>query len=143
MFCRKKNCERQSLLQFSFLTWSERSGDRTPPKERSGAKRSKATLPKAEAEGRLIAPKPTPPQVERLQRRSGGGGKAENERPKGGRSERRSGGRTPAKAGGRSDKAENKRTPAKAVDWSERPSKQILPVAYAEGSYITLIILQG
>ena len=35
------------------------------------------------------------------------------------------------------------RTPAKAVDWSERPSKQILPVANAEGLYITLIILQG
>lgn len=143
MFCRRKNCERQSLLQFSSLTWSERSGDRTPPKERREAKPTKATLPKAEAEGRLIAPQPTPPQVERLQRRSGGGGKAENERPKGGRSERRSGGRTPAKAGGRSDQAENKRTPAKAVGWAERPSKQILPGAYAEGSYITLIILQG
>lgn len=143
MFCWKKNCERQSLLQFSFSTWSERSGDRTPPKERSGAKRSKATLPKAEAEGRLIAPQPTPPQVERLQRRSGGGGKAENERR-----QRRSGGalerRSHAwKAGGRSDQAENKRTPAKAVDWSERPSKQILLGANAESSYITLIILQG
>lgn len=143
MLCRKKNCERQSLLQFSFLTWSERSGDIAPPEERREAKPTKATQPKAEAEGRLIAPQPTPPQVERLQRRSGGGGKAENERPKGGRSERRSGGRTPAKAGGRSDQAENKRTPAKAVDWSERPSKQILPVANAEGLYITLIILQG
>ena len=52
-------------------------------------------------------------------------------------------GRTPAKAGGRSDQAENKRTPAKAVDWSERPSKQILLGAKAESSYITLIILQG
>lgn len=143
MFCRKKNCERQRLLQFSFLTWSERSGDRTPPKERSGAKRSKATQPKAEAEGRLIAPQPTPPQVARLQRRAVGGGKAENERPKGGRSERRSGGRTPGKAGGRSDQAENKRTPAKAGDWSERPIKQILLGANAESSYITLIILQG
>ena len=77
--------------------------------ERREAKPTGATLPKAEAEGRLIAPQPTPPQVERLQRRSGGGGKAENERPKGGRSERRSGGRTPAKAGGRSDQAENER----------------------------------
>lgn len=143
MFCRKKNCERHKPFAIFFSDTSERSGDRTPPKERSGAKRSKATLPKAEAEGRLIAPQPTPPQVERLQRRSGGGGKAENERPKGGRSERRSGGRTPAKAGGRSDQAENKRTPAKAVDWSERLSKQILPVANAEGLYITLIILQG
>ena len=130
-------------MQFSFLTWSERSGDRTPPKERREAKPTEATQPKAEAEGRLIAPQPTPPQVARLQRRAVGGGKAENERPKGGRSERRSGGRTPAKAGGRSDQAENKRTPAKAGDWSERPSKQILPGAYAEGSYITLIILQG
>ena len=127
-------------MQFSFSTWSERSGDRTPPKERREAKPTKATQPKAEAEGRSFAPKPTPPQVERLQRRSGGGGKAENERPKGGRSERRSGGRTPAKAGGRSDQAENKRTPAKAVDWSERPSKQILPVANAEGSYITQVM---
>lgn len=143
MFCRRKNCERQSLLQFSSLTWSERSGDRTPPKERSGAKRSKATLPKAEAEGRLIAPQPTPPQVERLQRRSGGGGKAENERLQrraGGALERRS---HAWKAGGRSDQAENNRTPAKAGDWSERPSKQILLGANAESSYITLIILQG
>lgn len=116
MFCWKKNCERQSLLQFSFSTWSERSGDRTPPKERSGAKRSKATQPKAEAEGRLIAPQPTPPQVERPKGRSGGGGKAENERLqrrsggalerrshacKGGRSERPSGEQANACKGGR------------------------------------------
>lgn len=143
MFCWKKNCERQSLLQFSFSTWSERSGDRTPPKERREAKPTKATLPKAEAEGRLIAPQPTPPQVERLQRRSGGGGKAENERPKGGRSERRSGGRTPAKAGGRSDQAENKRTPAKAVDWSERQANKYFSERKRRVLYITLIILQG
>ena len=143
MFCRKKNCERQSLLQFSFLTWSERSGDRTPPKERSGAKRSKATLPKAEAVGRFIATPPTPSEVERLQRRSGGDGKAENERLQrrsGGALERRS---HEQSSGGRSDQAENKRTPAKAVGWAERPSKQILLGANAESSYITLIILQG
>ena len=143
MVCWKKNCERQSLLQFSFSTWSERSGDRTPPKERREAKPTKATLPKAEAAGRLIAPTPTPPKVARLQRRAVGGGTAEAERL-----ERRSVGaeerRSHAwKAGGRSDKAENNRTPAKAGDWSERPSKQILLGAYAESSYITLIILQG
>lgn len=84
----------KAFCNFLFQHGRSGGGDRTPPKERSGAKRSKATQPKAEAEGRLIAPQPTPPQVERRQRRSGGGGKAENERPKGGRSERWSGGRT-------------------------------------------------
>lgn len=141
MFCRKKNCERQSLLQFSFLTWSERSGDRTPPKERREAKPTKATQPKAEAEGRLIAPQPTPPEVERLQRRSGGGGKAENERLQrrsGGALERRS---HEQSSGGRSDQAENKRTPAKAVDWSERLSKKVLPRSQRRrGLYITQVM---
>ena len=143
MFCWKKNCERQSLLQFSFPTWSEQSGDRTPPKERSGAKRSKATLPKAEAEGRLIAPQPTPPQVERLQRRSGGGGKAENERLQrrsGGALERRS---HEQSSGGRSDQAENKRTPAKAVGWAERQANKYFSERKRRVLYITLIILQG
>ena len=130
-------------MQFSFLTWSERSGDRTPPKERREAKPTKATLPKAEAVGRFIATPPTPPEVARPKGRAVGGGKAEAERLERRAVvalERRS---NAWKAVGRSDQAENNRTPAKAGDWSERPSKQILLGAYAESSYITLIILQG
>ena len=105
MFCWKKNCERQSLLQFSFSTWSERSGDRTPPKERREAKPTKATLPKAGGGGAVIRPE-ADPAVGRTPAKAVG-------------RRRESGERTPAKAVGRSVGAEVARA---KLGRSERPS---------------------
>ena len=122
-------------MQFSFLTWSERSGDRTPPKERREAKPTKATQPKAEAEGRLIAPQPTPPQVARLQRRAGGGGKAENERL-----QRRSGGATKRRShackGGRSERLSGEQANAcQGGRLGGAFAKKYFPVAEGGGVY--------